>query len=107
MDTTTASTTIRDRFNVSMLFLVLFLFLFLFFFVFRFEAFFLSLQKNFSAPKKLNTKIKNQVAIIKHPKAANKVPKTLTLGALKFNAHEVNTDKNRIHMETQDPGFNE
>tara|TARA_B100001173_G_C16020601_1_gene561883 strand:- start:199 stop:393 length:195 start_codon:yes stop_codon:yes gene_type:complete len=63
MDTTTASTTIpieRDRFNVSMLFLVLFLFLFLFFFVFRFEAFFLSLQKNFSAPKKLNTKIKNQ-----------------------------------------------
>ena len=36
---------------------------------------------------------KNQVAIIKHPKAANKVPKTLTLGALKFNAHEVNFDE--------------
>ena len=56
---------------------------------------------------KIITKIKNQVAIIKHPKEANKVPKTLTLGALKFNAHEINTDKNTIPMETQAPGFTE
>tara|TARA_B110000305_G_scaffold165069_1_gene182543 strand:- start:61 stop:252 length:192 start_codon:yes stop_codon:yes gene_type:complete len=62
MDTTTASTTIRierDRFNVSMLFLVLFLFLFFFFFFSVLKRFFVA-PKNFSAPKKLNTKIKNQ-----------------------------------------------
>ena len=47
------------------------------------------------------------IHIIKHPKEANKVPKTLTLGALKFNAHEINTDKNTMPMEAQAPGFTE
>ena len=48
---------------------------------------------------------KNQAATIRQPIAARMVPKTRTLGEVKFKAQEVKTDKKTIPVETHAPGL--